>query len=142
MNPRSFTRLLLAFAATACMSSAFAVSEAAPGAEVYFENLKDGQTISSPFTVQFGIKNMAVIPAGTEHSHSGHHHLLINVDDIDLTAPIPADDNHRHFGGGQTEVLLDLEPGTYDLQLLLGDHLHRPHDKPVMSQKISVVVAE
>lgn len=124
------------------MASAAGASKSATDAEVFFANLQDEQTVTSPFTVEFGIKNMAVIPAGVEHTNSGHHHLLINVDDIDLSAPIPSDDHHRHFGKGQTETTLELEPGTYELQLLLGDYLHRPHGTPVMSEKITLVVSE
>ncbi|MEO0760748.1 MAG: DUF4399 domain-containing protein, partial [Pseudomonadota bacterium] len=73
---------------------------------------------------------------------TGHHHLLINAalegDDFDYA--IPADDNHRHFGGGQTEVTLELPAGTHTLQLVMGDHGHVPHDPPVMSEVITITV--
>jgi hypothetical protein len=54
--------------------------------------------------------------------------------------PIPADEHHRHFGGGQTETTLELEPGEHTLQLLLGDFAHRPHDPPVASERITITV--
>ena len=57
-----------------------------------------------------------------------------------LDEPIPADDQHRHFGGGQTEVTLDLPPGTHTLQLLLGDQNHIPFDPPVVSDQITITV--
>ncbi len=84
---------------------------------------------------------MGIAPAGIEYPESGHHHLLINVDQLASTdTPIPSDDNHRHFGKGQTEVTLDLPEGTHTLQLVLGDQFHIPHNPPVMSEKVTVVV--
>ena len=54
--------------------------------------------------------------------------------------PIPADDHYRHFGGGQTEAVIDLAPGTHTLQLVLGDHLHVPFEPMVVSEKITITV--
>jgi Domain of unknown function (DUF4399) len=45
-----------------------------------------------------------------------------------------------HFGAGQTEAKITLPVGRHTLQLLLGDDKHIPHDPPVSSEKISVVV--
>jgi hypothetical protein len=83
---------------------------------------------------------MGVAPAGIIKSLTGHHHLLVDVDNVDLNQPIPSDYNHIHLGNGQTEVVLTLPPGTHTLQLLLGDHLHIPHVPPVMSRKITIYV--
>ena len=113
------------------------------GAGVYFVNLEDGATVSSPVTVVFGLRGMGVAPAGTEREATGHHHLLVNRDalgEADLAEPLPSDDNHRHFGGGQTEITLELEPGTHTLQLVLGDANHIPHDPPVASEQITITV--
>ena len=114
---------------------------APPGAVVYFITPADGETVANPVTVRFGLKGMGVAPAGVEKENSGHHHLLIDVPDLPpLDEPIPADDQHRHFGGGQTEVTLDLPPGTHTLQLLLGDQNHVPFDPPIVSEKITITV--
>jgi hypothetical protein len=84
---------------------------------------------------------MGVAPAGISLANTGHHHLLIDVDTPPAAgAPIPNDEHHKHFGGGQTEVKLTLAPGKHRLQLLLGDHLHRPHAPPVMSEAITITV--
>jgi Domain of unknown function (DUF4399)/Putative peptidoglycan binding domain len=112
-----------------------------PGAEVYFDDLKDGATIPSRLTVHFGLRNMGVAPAGTDRQNSGHHHLLIDADLPPLDQPIPNDFNHLHFGGGQTETELALKPGEHTLQLLMGDKDHIPHTPPVMSSRIKVRVA-
>lgn len=111
-----------------------------PDAKVYIENIADGQHIPSQTIVRFGLQNMGVAPAGTEKPNTGHHHLLIDAPLPPLDRPIPNDFNHLHFGGGQTEARLTLSPGRHTLQLLLGDENHVPHDPPVLSQPIKVVV--
>lgn len=110
------------------------------GASVYFITPADGATVSSPVTVKFGLKGMGVAPAGIEKAKTGHHHLLINKKLEDYDNPIPADDNHKHFGGGQTETSITLAPGKHTLQLLVGDHNHIPHTKPVESKVITITV--
>ena len=83
---------------------------------------------------------MGVAPAGVEKEKTGHHHLIVDAELPDLDKPVPSDANYRHFGGGQTEVVLELSPGTHTLQLLLGDFLHIPHTPPVKSDKITITV--
>jgi hypothetical protein len=122
---------------------AFAGETPAPeGAGVYFINIKNGDTLSNPVTIRFGLKGMGVAPAGTEKKHTGHHHLIINeaIEGEELNEPIPSDEQHVHFGGGQTEKTLELPPGTHSLQLVLGDWSHIPHNPPIMSEKITVTV--
>jgi len=110
------------------------------GARVFFITPADGDSISSPVRVEFGIEGMAVVKAGDDAPASGHHHLLVDTDLPDPGLPIPADANHIHFGDGSTATDLSLEPGEHTLQLLLGDHLHIPHDPPVASGTITVTV--
>ncbi len=117
------------------------ISKAAPDAKVYFIEPMDGAVVGKTFSVKFGLSGMGVAPAGTDREHTGHHHILIDLDSLpDMTKPLPANDNIKHFGGGQTETTLTLEPGMHTLQLLLGNHLHIPHDTPVMSEKITITV--
>lgn len=119
-----------------------------PDAKVYFVNLADGDSVQSPVTIVFGLSGMGVAPAGTETENTGHHHLLINRPPIgegedgadELAYGLPADDNHLHFGGGQTEVTLDLPQGEHTLQLVLGDAGHVPHDTPIVSDVITIKV--
>lgn len=142
------------------IAAACALSFAAPvfaegtpspdGARIYFVTPEDGATVQSPVTVAFGLSGMGVAPAGTDKEGTGHHHLLIDrapfgdgPDDADMTeSGIFADDNHVHFGGGQTETAIELAPGEHTLQLLLGDLNHVPHDPPVMSEQITITVSE
>ena len=109
-------------------------------AELYFISPADGATLSNPITVRFGLNNMGVAPAGIQYDNSGHHHLLVDTELPTLNFPIINDENHLHFGGGQTEATLELPPGEHTLQLLLGDFAHIPHEPAVMSERITITV--
>lgn len=119
-------------------------SPAPDDAFVYFISPFDGEIIpGGQVRIRMGLSNMGVAPAGVDRRLTGHHHLLINVAELPpLNQPIPADDNHVHFGRGQTEHLMQLPPGEHTLQLLLGDHDHVPHDPPVFSKPITIIVPE
>jgi hypothetical protein len=131
----------LLFAVLALGSSLAFADDKAPRA--FIIEPADKAVVESPVTVKFGLENMEVIPAGTEHHNGGHHHLLIDTPlPANLSLPIPADAQHVHFGKGQTETELELAPGEHTLQLLVGDHLHRPHSKPVYSEVITITVKE
>ena len=97
-----------------------------------------------PLTLQvrFGLDNMAVVRAGVDMPNSGHHHLLIDAPLPPFDEPIPNDENHLHFGAGQTEATITLTPGKHTLQLLLGDANHLPHDPPVFSRPITVIASD
>jgi hypothetical protein len=110
------------------------------GASVFFITPSDGETVSSPVSIEFGIDGMDVVVAGTDEAHSGHHHLLVDTGLPGLGVPIPADAAHIHFGDASTSTELSLEPGEHTLQLLLGDYLHIPHDPPLVSQRIAITV--
>ena len=101
----------------------------------------DGTVVKGAFWCRFGLRNMGVTHAGDATPNTGHHHLLIDVDEpLDPNEPIPSDKKHMHFGTGQTEVRLELPPGAHTLQLVLGDAEHIPFDPPVVSRKIRIVV--
>ncbi|THF62184.1 DUF4399 domain-containing protein [Pseudothauera rhizosphaerae] len=141
-NPFAGRCALLALAAllVALASPAAARTPAPEGVELYFIAPADGATVRNPVVVRFGLRGMGVAPAGVEMAKTGHHHLIVDAPLPPLDQPVPADAQHLHFGGGQTEVKLDLPPGRHELQLLLGDHLHVPHDPPVMSPRIVITV--
>ena len=124
------------------LSLVFSISVAA-SAEVYIISPKDGEEVSSPVEVIFGLQGMGIAPAGINFPNTGHHHLLIDLDQIpDLKSGIPADAQHLHFGKGQTQALIELDPGEHSLQLLLGDWMHVPHETPVVSEKIKILVLD
>ncbi|MEL7067542.1 MAG: DUF4399 domain-containing protein [Cyanobacteria bacterium J06581_3] len=117
------------------------LSHADPSAQAYLIAPTDGQQVPTEFTVKFGLSGMGVAPAGIDKEGTGHHHLLIDVDELpSLSEPLPATEKIRHFGGGQTETKLSLPAGEHTLQLILGNYTHVPHDNPVVSDKISITV--
>jgi hypothetical protein len=115
-------------------------SPAPAGVVLYLIAPQDGAKVANPVTVQFGLKGMGVAAAGIAMTGTGHHHLLIDSAVPPFDRPIPTDDRHVHFGKGQTETVVSLTPGRHRLQLLLGDHLHLPHDPPVISRPITITV--
>ena len=127
-------------AGTPTLAGGYKKLAAPAGAAVYFVSLKSGDVVNGPVLVQFGLRGLGVAPAGVEKENTGHHHLLIDVAEIDVNNALPMTDNIRHFGGGQTEVRVELKPGTHTLQLLLADHNHIPHFPAVMSERITVTV--
>ena len=113
------------------------------GAKAYIVHPKDGKTVKPKFKVIFGLKNMGVAPANIDLPNTGHHHLLIDAKELPaMNMPLPMGPTCKHFGGGQTEVVLELPPGKHTLQLVLGDFAHIPHNPPVVSEKITITVAE
>jgi hypothetical protein len=108
---------------------------------LYIISPQDGDTVSSPVKVIFGLNGMGVAPAGIKIKNTGHHHLLIDLAQLpDINLPIPSDEHHRHFGKGQTEAFIELDKGEHTLQLILGDHVHVPHEPPIISKKIRIKV--
>ena len=137
-------KILLSFAILVSAAT-FAIAGGTPApadAKVYFINLKDGDTVTSPVTIRFGLSGMGIAPAGTEAPNTGHHHLLIDatIEGEALNEAIPMDEKHLHFGKGQTEASVSLPKGQHTLQLVLGDWTHIPHKPPVMSEQITVTV--
>lgn len=111
-------------------------------AAVYIISPRHGETLTAPVAVRFGLRGMGVAPAGVDRPNTGHHHLLIDAAVPPLDRPIPKDDRHRHFGGGQTEAVVDLAPGSHTLRLILGDYRHRPHTPALVSEPVTITVRE
>jgi hypothetical protein len=114
----------------------------APGTKLYFVYPKNGATVPQKVRIKFGLVGMGIAPAGFEKANTGHHHLLIDSPLPEFDEPIPNDFNHLHFGEGQTEEEVTLPLGKHTLQLVLGDANHVPHDPPVYSEPIQVLVTE
>lgn len=137
--PLGLAALLSAFSAAALAD--MPRTPAPEGAKVYFIEPANGATVDKTFTVKFGLKGMGVAPAGVDAPATGHHHLLIDLNqEPAMNMPLPMTDNLKHFGKGQTETEVTLPPGKHTLQLLVGDKNHVPLDPPVISEKITVTV--
>jgi hypothetical protein len=140
---RNMTLLTTVFLTTLCHAQELERTPSPDAAKAYIISPQNNATVSSPILVQFGLKGMGIAPAGVKFENSGHHHLLINTSmPANQDAPLPTTDKVQHFGKGQTETELTLAPGTYTLQLVLGDQNHVPHAPPVVSEKITITVSE
>ncbi len=135
-------KLVIALGLTSLLSVnaiAASLTPSAEGAKAYIISPTNGETVSETFTVKFGLSGMGVAPAGTKKANTGHHHLLIDGNELPpLDQPMTKE--VKHFGGGQTETTLTLASGTHTLQLILGDKAHIPHNFPVVSEKITITV--
>ncbi len=110
-------------------------------AKVYIIWPNNGRVIpGGKFWLRMGLKNFGVAPAGIRKPNTGHHHVIINAPLPPFDEEIPNDKNHLHFGGGQTEARIELPPGRHTIQLLMGDHDHVPHNPPLYSERITVIV--
>jgi len=135
------TATFLAASAQTPAPAALPRTAAPAGAKVYIVSPANGATVKSPVLVVFGLAGMGIAPAGVKFDNTGHHHLLIDADIPRETGqPLPANDNIRHFGKGQTEASIELAPGKHTLQLVLGDMNHIPFDPVIASQKITITV--
>jgi ABC-type amino acid transport substrate-binding protein len=133
----------VAVAGLACNAHAQERQAAPADAKAYIVAPQKAAKVKSPVTIVFGLKGMGIAPAGIKMDNTGHHHLLINTEvPADLSTPLPATEQIVHFGKGQTEVTLNLKPGKYTVQLLLGDYLHIPHNPPVVSEKLTFYVVK
>ncbi|MBC7849406.1 MAG: DUF4399 domain-containing protein [Chitinophagaceae bacterium] len=103
-------------------------------AKVYFKNLKDGQSLSSPLMIEMGIDDMALDTAnGIIKPASGHHHILIGLDSMAAGITVPKDSVHLHYGNAQSTAEIKLPPGTHKLTLQFADALHRSYGRRLTS---------
>ena len=134
---REYRVIFIMFFLLCCNGLSLAVETST---KVFIIQPKNGEIVDKTFEVIFGIEGMTLAPAGTYENNTGHHHLIIDAELPALSLPIPASENYVHFGKGQDRTVLTLEPGKHSLQLLLGDGNHVPHQPPISSTKIEVVV--
>ena len=134
-------RLIILFLCVAFLPNAIAHSYHSDYPKrVYFITPSDGTTVTNPVKIKFGATGVNIVPAGVDMPDSGHHHLLINVPLPDLTRPIPSDENHIHYGKGQTSDTIELPKGVHKLRLVLGNFAHIPHEDPIISDELIIEV--
>ncbi len=110
-------------------------------ARLYIISPQNGETVTSPVTVRFGLAGMGVAPAGVATPNTGHHHLIVDSPAAAVRrSRSRRTSKHLHFGGGQTETVLALAPGAHTLQLVLGDKDHVPHEPPLVSETVTITV--
>ena len=134
-------RRLLAGTSLACLTLGLlaACATSAPMQSVSLLEPAEGTTVGTTFKVRFGVKGMAVAPAGEIIADSGHNHLLINQMPVAKGESVPFDDQHKHFGAGQTEAMITLPPGQYKLTSQFANGAHQSYGAP-MSSTIQITV--
>jgi len=139
---QSYLLALVAMTLLAITGAAIAQPKPMPdNAKVYIIWPADGQVIpGGKFWVRMGLSNAGVAPAGIVKANTGHHHLLVDTDLPPLDQEIPNDKHHLHYGLGQTEARLELPPGRHTIQMLFANDAHIPHDPPLYSKKITIIV--
>ena len=130
--------LLFTIVISACQSSTQSNKKAVDEPSVFFKNIHNGAVLSSPFLVEMGVEGMEVEPSGEINTNKGHHHIIINKTCMEDGELIPVDNQHRHYGGGQKEAQLDLEPGNYSLTLQFANGIHQSYGE--MCKTINVTV--
>jgi len=143
MTTKNFYRAVLVcittIFSTIAISQDLPITPAPEGAKVTIVSPLDGATVGTEFTVVFGLEGMGVAPAGIDVEGTGHHHLLVDQTELP-PAGKPMGNPPLHFGKGQTQTTLTLEPGTHTLQLIMGDKLHVPHEPAIVSELITITV--
>lgn len=95
---------------------------------VFFVNLEDGGTYSSPLNLEFGVENYEIAPVveGENPEGVGHYHLAVDVECWPRGEIIPeGEPGYIHFGDGSNTIEVPLEPGEHTLCLQIGDGEHR-----------------
>jgi hypothetical protein len=123
-----------------------ALPEVPAGAKVFFVSPAEGATVQGPLengkvsvTVEMGAAGITIKPAGPVEAGSGHHHLVIDGQGIPAGGVVPKDEQHLHFGKGQTQAAVALVPGPHSLTLQLADGIHRSYG-PALAATIKVNV--
>lgn len=133
-----FTALILALAFAACVPPSPPVNET--GARVFFTNLTDGATVSSPLNVTMSSENFAIQPAGEIVDGTGHLHILIDSDCTPVGEVVIKDETHLHYGQGQLEAELILTPGQHTLCLQAANGAHIALPGAGMTQQVTITV--
>ncbi len=112
----------------------------ATGASIAIVSPTEGSVVPTSFELAFQSRRMTIMPAGIAHTESGHYHLVIDEDARAIAGTPLKHTNEIAFEKGERSGSITLTPGRHSLQLILVDHLHRPHSPPLVSNKISVTV--
>jgi hypothetical protein len=93
-------------------------------ASAQFTNVADGDTVSSPVSLNWETENYSLEKAGEITQSAGHAHLIVDADPVPVGDVIPSDEQHIHFGDGSASTDLELESGDHTLTLQMGNGHH------------------
>ena len=135
----------LAFSFVACSESAPSGGSTAGARRVFFVSPKNGDTIKSMSTIEFGSSGVTVgaVPPGElkpeqVSANIIHYHLGVDTDCLGDGVVIPKADPWIHFGDGKNVIEMSLKPGPHRLAVQAGDDMHRTISG--MCEVISVTV--
>jgi len=116
------------------MATTSSLPEIPADAKVFFKNLKDGETVTSPVKVQMAATGISIDSAGAVKPNSGHFHIIVDGEDsIPSGEVIAKDSTHIHYGNAQQEATLTLPPGKHKLVLQFADGAHRSYGNKLAS---------
>jgi hypothetical protein len=121
-------------------ANATATPEVVPS--IFFLQPSDNAIIPLTSTVIMGVTGLEVQPAGEVVEGAGHFHLLIDTDFIPAGEVIVKDVQHLHFGNGQLETELVLNPGVHILRLQFADGAHIALDGDAYRSEIVVTARD
>ena len=135
----------LALSVVACSESAPSGGSTSGAGRVFFVQPKNGDTIKSLSTIEFGSSGVTVgaVPPGElkpeqVRANIIHYHLGVDTDCLPDGVVIPKADPWIHFGDGKNVIEMSLKPGPHRLAVQAGDDMHRTI--PGMCEVISVTV--
>ena len=99
-----------------------------PEATVAFVSPVEGASIAGSVPLAMTADGITIEEAGEVHSGAGHFHVIADAGCLADGTSIIRDADHVHFGGGQHEGVIYLEPGTHELCLQVGDGIHTALD--------------
>ena len=139
MKNRFLHALFGASMAAVLVISSGCATKSTPSQSVRLLEPVNNAVVGTSFKVRFGVVGMVVEPAGDVIANSGHNHLLIDMDSIASGESIPFTPKHMHFGKGQQEADIKLEPGTYKITAQFANGAHQSYGKE-MSQTITITI--
>lgn len=129
--------VLLALVLAGCAPVA---APAASAPRVFFTNVEDGASVTSPVKLTMSGEGFTIEPAGAVNAGAGHLHIMVDAPCVEPGLGIPKDDAHLHYGQGQMEAELALAPGRHTLCLQAADGNHIALAGDGMSQIVDIVV--
>ncbi len=93
-------------------------------AAVSFEEPAGDATVAGPVSLAMTADGLTIEEAGEVHEGSGHFHVIADAGCAEPGDALAKDADHVHFGKGQSDGSIYLEPGRHELCLQAGDGAH------------------
>jgi Domain of unknown function (DUF4399) len=84
----------------------------------------DGASVAGGVPLEMTAEGVTIEEAGDVHDGAGHFHVIADAGCVADGDSIVRDADHVHFGAGQSEGVIYLEPGSHELCLQVGNGVH------------------